>query len=76
MPHTKIESQSLPPRIDYGKIKNRTLECRPPSQPSPKGEGAMELFPLGGNQKGGLKEKEFNKRITNFGTKGTLRKKS
>ena len=30
----------------------------PPSQPSPKGEGAKYPFPLGGNKKGGFKSKD------------------
>ena len=31
----------------------------PPSQPSPKGEGAKNPFPLGGNKKGGINIKEM-----------------
>ncbi len=31
----------------------------PPSQPSPKGEGAKNPFPPGGNKKGGFNIKEF-----------------
>jgi hypothetical protein len=31
----------------------------PPSQPSPKGEGAKSPFPLGGNKKGGFNIKEL-----------------
>jgi hypothetical protein len=30
----------------------------PPSQPSPRGEGAKHPFPLGGNKKGGFKSKD------------------
>jgi hypothetical protein len=48
--------------MNYGNIKVITFDRKPPSQPSPRGEGAMELFPLGGNQKGGLKHKELYSR--------------
>jgi len=34
----------------------------PPSQPSPRGEGEIRLFPLGGNKKGG----ELIKRVSLF----------
>jgi len=34
---------SLPPILDYGNITNITFDGKPPSQPSPRGEGAKEL---------------------------------
>jgi len=41
--HKKELYSSLPPILDYGNIINITFDGKPPSQPSPRGEGAREL---------------------------------